>query len=214
MQKPEVKDSTSVKGNTDSDKRNDSRVSSTTVMKVDQDSHESGLFVQAKVNGTQCNLLLDTGATLTILSDQLYAIGKISRTSLLPISQRIVGADGAPLTVQGKGVFGIKLGSQEFETQAVIANIKADGIIGLDFFQKNECLVNVCKTKMYVRGIEHELEMQRNIGCFRVSLCETISIPPKSEMVCPGQVLDIPKFPQIPLLIEPCVKIQDSGRHW
>lgn len=83
MQKPEVKDSTSVKGNTDFNKRNDSRVSSTTAMKDDQDSHESGLFVKAKVNGTRCNLLLDTGATLTILSDQLYAeIGKISRTSL------------------------------------------------------------------------------------------------------------------------------------
>lgn len=54
--------------------------------------------------------------------------------------------------------------------------------------------------------------MQGNIGCFRVSLCETISIPPKSEMVCPGQVLDLPKFPQIPLLIEPCAKFQDSGR--
>nr|XP_034319115.1 uncharacterized protein LOC117687074 [Crassostrea gigas] len=168
MQKPEVKDSTSVKGNTDSNKRNDSRVSSKTAMKVDQDSIESGLFVKAKLNSTQCNLLLDTGGTLTILSDQLYAeIGKISRTSLLPISQRIVGADGAPLTVQGKGIFGIKLGSQEFETQAVIANIKADGIIGLDFLQTNECLVDVCKTKMYARGIEHELEMQGNIGCFR-----------------------------------------------
>lgn len=110
LQKPEVKDSTSVKGNTDSNKRNDSRVSSTTSMKVAQDSHESGLFVKAKVNGTQCNLLLDTGATLTILSDQLYAeMGKISRTSLLPISQRIVGADGAPLTVQGKGVLALNL---------------------------------------------------------------------------------------------------------
>jgi hypothetical protein len=60
--------------------------------------------------------------------------------------------------------------------------------------------------------VEHKLELQGNLGCFRVSLCETISVPPRSEMVCSGQVLDLPKLPQIPLLIEPCAKFQDSGR--
>lgn len=42
----------------------------------------------------------------------------------------------------------------EFSTQAVVANIKADGILGLDFIQTNECLVDVCKTRIYVHGVE------------------------------------------------------------
>lgn len=175
MRKSDLKNSTSLKENTDSQTKNGSIVSSTTSLKVDQDIQESGLFIKAIVNDTQCNLLVDTGATLTILSDQLYAeTNQSGRIGLSPITQKIVGADGAPLTVQGKGLFYIKLGSQEFKTEAVIANIKADGIIGLDFLQTNQCLVDVCKTKMYVHGVEHELELQGNIGCFRVSLCETI----------------------------------------
>lgn len=31
-------------------------------------------------------------------------------------------------------------------------------------------------------------------------------------MVCSGQVLDLPKIPQIPLMIEPCTKFQDNGK--
>jgi predicted aspartyl protease len=153
MRNFDLKNPTSLKENTDSQKKNASIVSSTTALKVDQDIQESGLFVKAIVNGTQCYLLLDTGATLTILSDRVYAeIDKSSKIGLSPITQRIVGADGTLLTVQGKGLFYIKFGSQEFKTQAVIANIKTNGIIGLDFLQTNQCLVDLCKTKMYVHG--------------------------------------------------------------
>jgi hypothetical protein len=84
---------------------------------------------------------------------------------------------------------------QEFKTQAMIGNIKTDGIIGLYFLQTNQCLVVVCNTKMHVHGVEHKLEVQGNIGCFHVSLCEIMSIPPRSEMVCSGQVLDLPNLP-------------------
>lgn len=31
------------------------------------------MFISAMVNGVQCNLLLDTGDTLTILSDRVHA---------------------------------------------------------------------------------------------------------------------------------------------
>lgn len=137
---------------------------------------------------------------------------KTGENKLAPVTQRIVCADGTPLIVQGRGIFSIKLGQREFSTQAMVANIKADGILSFGFLQTNQCLVDVCKTRMYVHGVEHKLDLQRSIGCFRVSLCETISIPPISEIICPCQMLDIPKNSQTPLLIEPCAKFQDSGK--
>lgn len=36
--------------------------------------------------------------------------------------------------------------------------------------------------------------------------------PPRSEIICPGQMFDIPESSQTPLLIEPCAKFQDSGK--
>ncbi|XP_056001631.1 uncharacterized protein LOC130048651 [Ostrea edulis] len=76
---------------------------------------ESGLFINAFVNMVPCNLLVDTGATLTILADRIF--NEIERTDpcyLEPVPQNIVGADGTPLEVKGKGNFKIQLGEYKF----------------------------------------------------------------------------------------------------
>lgn len=168
MQTSDSKNSNRLKENQDSQQKTGSIVSSTTSTKGEQEIKESELFKNAMVNGVQSNLLLDTGATLTIPSDRLHAeIVKSGENGLVPVTQKTVGADGTPLIVQGRGIFSIKLGQREFSSR-------------LDFLQTNQCLVDVCKTRMYVHVVEHELDLQGNIGCFRVSLCETISIPPRS----------------------------------
>jgi hypothetical protein len=106
MRKFELKNSNNLNQNTESQKKNGSIVSSTSALKVYQDIQECGSFVKEIENGTQCNLLLDKGAILTILSDHLYTeIDKTSKSLLSTITQRIVGAAGIPLTEQGKGLF-------------------------------------------------------------------------------------------------------------
>jgi hypothetical protein len=110
-------------------------------LKVDQDIQESEMFVKAMVNGTQCNLLLDTGATLTILSVRLYAeIDKIGKMGLSPIYLLLHGELWVlmtyPLPCKGKDYSTFHLGRKNF--------------IGLDFLQTNQCVVDICKTKTYV----------------------------------------------------------------
>ncbi|XP_061165068.1 uncharacterized protein LOC133174043 [Saccostrea echinata] len=129
------------------------------------------------------------------------------------VSQNIVAADGTPLKVKGRGNFLIKLGDHEFDCQAVMANIKTDGILGLDFLQSSQCLVDIARTKMFASGVEHDLHLQGQIGCFRVSLEENITIPSRSEMICSGQLLSSPGIKvQGPLLIEPIKKFDTGGK--
>lgn len=134
---------------------------------------ESGLFINGLVDMVPCNLLVDTGATLSILGDRIFEkIKKAGHWCLEPVAQNIVGADGTPLEVKGKGNFRIQLGEYKFECTAVVANIKADGILGLDFLKSSHCLVDISQNKMYIRGVEHELQLRGHIGCSHIRLTE------------------------------------------
>lgn len=120
-----------------------------------------------------CNLLVDTGATLTILADRIFEnMEKAGRISLETVAQNIVGADGTPLEVKGKGNFRIQLGEYKFECTAVVANIKADGILGLEFLKSSHCVIDVSQSKMCIQGVEHELQLQGHIGCSHIRLTE------------------------------------------
>ena len=88
---------------------------------------QSGLFVKATVNGIPCNLLVDTGATLTILSYKVYEnLTKPEEDELTPVTQSIILADGALLQTKGKCDFLISIGNSEFEVvkfvQFVLSN--------------------------------------------------------------------------------------------
>jgi hypothetical protein len=79
--------------------------------------------------------------------------------------------------------------NDDFCFEVVLVDISTDGILGLDFLKRNKCLVDISSVKMYVEGTVPELQLEGHLGFFRVSLKETISIPPQSEIICPGQLL-------------------------
>ena len=67
--------------------------------------------------------------------------------------------------------------------------------------------------KLYVGGIEQELQLQGHLGCFNISLKETITIPPMSEMICSGRLL-LPSDRSVTgsLMVEANEKFQKSGK--
>ena len=175
---------------------------------------QSGLFTKATVNRVPCSLLVDTGATMTIFSHAIFEkIERSRRNELTPVKQEIVLADGTPLQVKGRCQLQISLGTFSFTHDVVIADISTEGILGLDFLKQHKCLVDVSLGKLYVGGMEHELQLQGHLGCFNVSLKETITIPPMSEMICPGRLL-LPsdKIISEALMVEANERFQKSGK--
>ena len=64
--------------------------------------HNSGLFVSALVNGQPINCLLDTGATLTIISTKVWETLDRSKLTLIAFDQNISTASGSPIEVAGR----------------------------------------------------------------------------------------------------------------
>lgn len=146
---------------------------------------ESGLFINGLVDMVPCNLLVDTGATLTIISDRIFEnMEKAGRIPLETVAQNIVGADGTPLEVKGKGNFRIHLGEYMFECTAVVANINADGILGLEFLKSSHCVIDVSQSKMYIQGVEHELQLQGHIRLTENNEKSTARKPEYLSTIC------------------------------
>lgn len=80
---------------------------------------EAGMYVDVTINGRQARVLVDTGATVSLISHQLfYAIEEANRPCLSRISQQIISASGTPLEITGKAMFSIAIGKIQYQTDA------------------------------------------------------------------------------------------------
>lgn len=73
-------------------------------------------------------------------------------------------------------------------SEAIVAKLKIDGILGLDFMKAHHCLVDVGKEVLVVNGREKRLSTEGFLGCYRITAVKTVSIPPRSEVIVPGKI--------------------------
>jgi predicted aspartyl protease len=88
--------------------------------------------VKGKIHGIHGTFTIDTGASRTVLSEEIYF--KIPETRRPPLTKSsiLVGADGNPLVELGTAIFYIQLGTVEFEKELVVAQIDDEVLLGLD----------------------------------------------------------------------------------
>ena len=151
---------------------------------------EAGMFLRANVQGVDVLLLVDTGATLTLVSNEVA--GRISKelmTNLDPMCKSVYDAGGKQLNVSGRGSFGLSIDSFSCTVQAAVADLTVDGILGLDFLTEYNCSVDLSKQEIII-GEYNKFQMVRkgHFGCFRVVTLSTVTIPANREVVVPGKV--------------------------
>jgi predicted aspartyl protease len=82
---------------------------------------EAGMYIDVCIGGVSANFLVDTGATLSIVSTSFY--DKLTKKPILQeFSQQITSADGGCLSVKGKGEFIFEICENSFQIKAVVAN--------------------------------------------------------------------------------------------
>lgn len=161
------------------------------VISINDDNN--GLFVPITIGNVQVPLLVDTGATVTILSKEyLRKLDPFQELVIEPILLNMVTATGDKRPFYGKCCLDIVLGSQKLTHQFLIADIKQNGILGLDFITKHYVNILPSKNCLTVKGenvqcIRYKDEIEP--ACTRVSLDEEIVFPPKSEIVS-GKIPD------------------------
>ena len=154
---------------------------------------ESGMFIQARIYGKPISLLIDSGAEVTILSSNfMQNFSHEQRPGLEPVSLKLVSATGDTIPFQGRCEIPIQLGENLLKHKVLIADIKYDGILGLDFMTTFSCDILVKKMSLRVRG-EHLPLVRFNtsnldIQC-KVVVSEDTVLLPNTESLIAGRVI-------------------------
>ena len=103
-------------------------------------------------------------------------------------SPGLVGVGGAPLRVSGTAKLHLGLGGQQYLVDMVVADLRTEVILGLDFLETNQCAIDMPHgtTRLKGNGQPISLYRTRNITDqpenVSVALPNDISIPGCTEL--------------------------------
>lgn len=109
---------------------------------------DQSMFLTGVIENQRLQLLIDTGSTITILSNTAY--NRMQETiQLNETNVRLLQADGTPIEVIGVAFLVMKIGTSFHRVKIVVADIEHDGILGMDFLQEKDASINC--NQMFVR---------------------------------------------------------------
>ncbi|CAG2203561.1 unnamed protein product [Mytilus edulis] len=131
----------------------------------------------------------DAGATLTLVSSKLYdMLTPLDKSYLSEVKTTVRSVCGNKLELRGKGRFNLHFGPNMLQSEAVVTDLQVDGILGLDFMKRHNCLIDVKNGHFCIGDFKVDLCFQGSIGCYRWVASEAVVIPPRSEIVINGTV--------------------------
>lgn len=93
--------------------------------------NDEGLFVKLRVQGEDIAMLVDTGASVTILSEKFIESLPDTITPIMkPVKTTLITATKESTPFSGQSKNSPYIGTETFEYDVVIANIQNDGIWG------------------------------------------------------------------------------------
>ena len=131
--------------------------------------------MQGRMQDSMLECLVDTGATVNILSVAWWdAHGE--EKDLLPAGRQVISADGRPLKLYGPVRGGITLDGREWPVVFELSDISSEAILGSVFLRENQFLVDMARERlMWEPGTLEEA------GSCRVMSCRTAVIAPGEE---------------------------------
>ncbi len=112
-----------------------------------------GYRLNATINSTRltrASFLVDTGATVTLLREDVWERSNVTRKKLEPWSKsRLVGVDGTPLHAHGSALVALNLNGDLYQTDVVVVSaVTTKAILGLDFLQRYKASVDIGKRQL------------------------------------------------------------------
>ncbi|KAJ8948254.1 hypothetical protein NQ318_013242, partial [Aromia moschata] len=138
----------------------------------------NSIFVDGLVDGKERLLLLDTGATRTIIRPDIA--GTAAR--ITPTSWRLRTATGDPATIRGETNITIVIGNVSFEHRALVAEIEDELILGMDIMNTKGFKLDFKNNVLKINGEEIVLH-RKTEETIRVVLAEDTAVPERSEMI-------------------------------
>ena len=145
---------------------------------------QNSLVIPGKVNNLNCDFVIDTGR---IIHPDLLPSDK--RHDLLPASGcSLRTVTGEKAHILGTVELTLTIGTTRTIHKMWVADIRDSCILGMDFLEPQNCLINLGERTLRIRDEEMPLKKAQQDSsrvCCRVILDQTVSLPPRSETLIP-----------------------------
>ena len=152
-------------------------------------ANEAGMFIMANVNGLNANMLVDTGATVTLVFVKLFE--SMTSPIMTEMKREILTASGSKINIFGKTIIDIDINGYVCSNVAIVADINVDGILGLDFQRSQNCTINVAKGSILIHGHKVSLQFEGQIGCYQVAMAKAVRMPSRREVIVKRKAKDV-----------------------
>ncbi|XP_060561567.1 retroviral-like aspartic protease 1 [Ruditapes philippinarum] len=142
----------------------------------------AGLYAYGKVGNVSVNCLVDTGATVTVISENLWLKLK-SKNKITPFELSVSSTSGDLLKVKGQTEIDLRFKRHLYKTKVVVAEIGNDVVLGLDFMQQYGVCIDVIRNTMKLKGHIVNLYCTGKIGCFGIDLSDEVDKSSESTTV-------------------------------
>ena len=136
--------------------------------------------------------LVDSGSTISVVHPTM--VSDVPRDDQKVYEEnpgQIRLADGSLLHTVGTATVtvGIKDRGNMFSHAMVVADIESPVVIGLDLLREHKCVLDLARNRL-ILGNHAQLGKvpARMPSLYRISVVETVDVPPMSEMIIPGKV--------------------------
>ncbi|GFV52414.1 retrovirus-related Pol polyprotein from transposon 412 [Trichonephila clavipes] len=150
---------------------------------------ENGIFIMGHVNELSFNMIIDTGANVSIIRNDL---AQKLKEKLIWTPPRVVlqTVTGEKIDIHGKLKVKIKFGDTTYQHAVYVADIADPFILGLDFLKEHGFTLDFNKNEL--RSIHEEVTIfkieHRTESIRQVTANENITIPPRTEIIVPGYI--------------------------
>jgi hypothetical protein len=154
---------------------------------------ECGLYVNGQVGQLKLEMLIDSGANISIIDYDIFAhLEPGSKPRLRRYAVPMVTADGTPMKVYGCAEFQLKVGtdSSMYLHKMCVADVGVDLILGYDFLKCHEAVLDLGQGSLTLLDAPTPGEMEDSEelpGECNVILGRTISVPAGGEAIAQGK---------------------------
>ena len=140
-------------------------------------------FVHVHLYGRKVPMLVDTGSEVTVIQSELYRkLDDRRKPPLLDAGAEIRGVGGNSIAVRGAANIEYLLGSNICETHTLIADIHHQGILGMNFFEEHDCVLDMKDGLIMMDGAGYPLHRNKSSTTKMMAVC-AVMVPPMSEVV-------------------------------
>jgi hypothetical protein len=154
---------------------------------------ESRAYVTAKIFGMDTYLLIDTGATISLLSKVCYGnMFGTKHRSVEKVECDVLSANGSPVDVYGKTSIEFVLNGTTMSHEMIIADLSVDGILGLDFLVKHEAVIDTGRQRISICGREHPIKLEGCATSYGLGIVHGVSVSPREQPMVKDHIYTSP----------------------